>query len=105
MPEAAIPLANATVILATAPKSNSSYTAYHLACEDISKGLGNEIPEILRSPLFKGYKYPHDYPNNYVSQVYLPDDLKGKTYYTFGSNKTEQLAKSYMDFIKENAKR
>ena len=105
LPEAALPLANATVILATSPKSNSSYAAYHMACDDISKGLGNEIPEILRSPLFKGYKYPHDYPNNYVPQTYLPDDIKDRNYYVFGSNKTEQLAKSYLDFIKANAKK
>jgi putative ATPase len=100
LPEAALPLANAVCILATAPKSNSSYHAYHAACEDISRGLGCEIPEILRSPLFKGYKYPHDYPNHYVEQTYLPADLAGKTYYTFGNNKTEQAARAYFEMIK-----
>ena len=100
LPEAALPLANAVCILATAPKSNSSYLAYHAACEDISRGLGCEIPEILRSPLFKGYKYPHDYPNHYVEQTYLPADLAGKTYYTFGNNKTEQAARAYFELIK-----
>lgn len=105
LPEAALPLANATVILATAPKSNSSYTAYHLASEDMGKGLGVEIPEILRSPLFKGYKYPHDFPNHYVDQTYLPNDLAGKKYYKFGENKTEQLAKSYFDMIRESSKK
>lgn len=99
LPEAAIPLANAVCILATAPKSNSSYTAYHLASEDISKGLGIEIPEHLQSPLFRGYKYPHDYENHYVKQDYLPKDLLGRKYYTFGNNKTEQAAKAYFDFI------
>ncbi len=99
LPEAAIPLANAVCILATAPKSNTSYTAYHLANEDISRGMGNTVPEHLSSPLFKGYIYPHDYVNDYVHQDYLPKDLIGKKYYQFGSNKTEQAAKAYYDFI------
>jgi len=103
LPEAAIPLANATVTLATAPKSNSSYMAYHAAVEDISKGYGIEIPEHLRSPLFKGYKYPHDYENSYVSQDYLPRDLIGKRYYSFGANKAEQAAKAYYDFIRHKS--
>lgn len=102
LPEAAIPLANCAVILATAPKSNSSYMAYHRACEDLSKGLGLEIPEHLSSPVFKGYLYPHDYPNNYVGQTYLPRDLIGKRYYEFGNNKTEAAAKAYYDLIRKN---
>ena len=104
MPEAALPLANAVCMLATAPKSNSSYMAYHLAKEDLEAGRGIEIPEHLKSPLFKGYEYPHDYPNHYVEQTYLPKDLIGKKYYTFGSNKTEQTARAYYEFIKSNAK-
>lgn len=103
LPEAAIPLANAVVVLATAPKSNSSYLAYHAAVEDISKGLGQEIPSHLQSPLFNGYVYPHDYPNHYVDQQYLPKDLAGKKYYEFGDNKTEQAAKAYYDFIRKNS--
>lgn len=103
LPEAAIPLANAACILATSPKSNSSYMAYHLASEDISKGLGNDIPEHLKSPDFKGYLYPHDYPNSYVEQAYLPKDLIGRRYYSFGNNKTEQAAKAYYDMIRKNA--
>lgn len=103
MPEAVLPLANAACILATAPKSNSSYMAYHRACEDIEKGLGIEIPEHLRSPMFKGYLYPHDYENNYVNQSYLPKDLIGKKYYEFGTNKTEQAAKVYYDMIRSKA--
>ena len=105
LPEAAIPLANAVCILATAPKSNSAYLAYHSACEDISRGLGNEIPTHLKSPLFNGYVYPHDYENNYFSQNYLPGDLIGKKYYEFGSNKTEQLAKSYYEMIRSQPQR
>ncbi|MBP3583256.1 MAG: replication-associated recombination protein A [Clostridia bacterium] len=104
LPEAAIPLANAVVTLATAPKSNTAYLAYHAASEDIAKGLGVEIPEHLQSPLFKGYLYPHDYPNSYVEQNYLPRDLIGKHYYKFGSNKAEQAAKAYYDMIRANSK-
>lgn len=103
LPEAAIPLANAVCMLATAPKSNTSYMAYHNACEDINKGLGMEIPEHLRSPLFKGYIYPHDYENDYVPQNYLPKDLLGKKYYHFGTNKTEQAAKVYYDMIRNGS--
>lgn len=105
LPEAVIPLANAVCILATAPKSNSAYMAYHKACEDISKGLGNSIPNHLRSPLFEGYLYPHDYENNYVEQTYLPSDLIGRVYYKFGQNKTEQAAKAYYDLIRSKASR
>ena len=100
LPEAAIPLANAVCILATSPKSNSSYMALHKANDDIALGKGNVVPEHLSSPLFKGYIYPHDYSNNYVHQSYLPKDLVGKTYYEFGSNKTEQAAKAYYDYIR-----
>ncbi len=99
LPEAAIPLANAVCILATAPKSNTSYMAYNDAVDDISKGLGNSVPEHLASPLFKGYVYPHDYINDYVHQDYLPKDLLGRKYYSFGANKTEQAAKAYYEFI------
>lgn len=101
LPEAAIPLSNAVCILATSPKSNSSYLAYHAACEDMNAGKGVEIPTHLQSPLFKGYKYPHDYENHYVEQEYLPKDIANRTYYKFGSNKTEQTAKAYLDFIKK----
>ncbi len=99
LPEAALPLANATVLLATSPKSNAAHDAYFRALADVEAGKGTEIPEHLRSPLFRGYKYPHDYPNHYVEQEYLPKDLRGKKYYEFGSSKTEQLAKSYYDLI------
>ena len=101
MPEAAIPLANAAVMLATSPKSNSAYLALHAAQEDILAGNGKEIPIHLRSPLYKGYKYPHDYENHYVSQQYLPDDIKNKKYYSYGDNKTERAAKEYWDRIKK----
>ena len=102
LPEAAIPLANIVTILATAPKSNSSYLAYHAASADIAAGLGQFVPTHLQSPNFEGYIYPHDYENHYVKQDYLPKDLVGKHYYEFGSNKTEQAAKAYHDFIISN---
>ena len=104
LPEAAIPLANIVTILATAPKSNTAYLAYHAAADDIAKGRGISVPTHLQSPMFEGYIYPHDYENDYVRQDYLPTDLIGTKYYTFGQNKTEQAAKAYYDFIRENCK-
>ncbi len=100
MPEARIPLANAAITLATAPKSNSVYNAVNAAMADVEKGLGREVPPHLQSPLFKGYKYPHDYPNHYVEQQYLPNDLRGKKYYVYGENKMEEAAKAYAEKIK-----
>ena len=88
-------------MLATAPKSNTAYMAINEASEDIRRGFGAAVPEHLRSPLFKGYQYPHDYPDNYVPQQYLPDDLKDRQYYHFGTNKTEQAAKAYWEKIKK----
>ncbi len=103
MPEAVIPLANAVCMLATSPKSNSAYMAYHNATVDIEKGLGIEIPEHLKSPDFKGYIYPHDFENHYVKQNYLPSDLIGRHYFEFGTSKTEQLAKAYYDMIRSQS--
>ncbi len=100
LPEARIPLANAAVMLATAPKSNTAYTAVNSAAEDIRSGKGMKVPEHLRSPLFKGYVYPHDFVNDYVPQDYLPEDLRGRKYYTYGDNKTEAAAKAYWDAVK-----
>ena len=100
LPEARIPLINAAIMLATAPKSNSAYEAYALALADVEAGLGREVPAHLQSPLYKGYKYPHDYENHYTEQQYLPNDLKNKKYYTFGANKTEQAAAQYAEKVK-----
>ena len=99
MPEARIPLANAAILLATAPKSNSAEAAIDAAMADASAGLGRNIPAHLQSPLFKGYKYPHSYPNHYVKQQYLPTDIKDRQYYVFGENKTEQAAREYAEKI------
>ncbi len=100
MPEARIPLANAAVMLATAPKSNSAYVAFDMANADIRNGKGMDIPTHLRSPQFKGYVYPHDFPGHWTNQQYLPDDIKNRKYYNFGDNKTEQAAKAYWEQIK-----
>ena len=99
MPEARLPLANAAILLATSPKSNSAHDAVNAATEDVRKGLGTAVPPHLQSPLFKGYKYPHDYPNHYVRQQYLPDDLKDRRYYAYGPNKNEAAARAYAEAI------
>lgn len=104
LPEAAIPLADATVLLATAPKSNSAYKAYALAKADVDAGLGGNVPLHIHAPEYKGYLYPHEYPGHWVEQQYLPDDIKDRRYYTFGENKTEQAAKQYFEIIKKKLK-
>ena len=100
LPEARIPLANAAVMLATAPKSNTAYMAINQAMEDVKNGKGQVIPEHLRSPLFKGYVYPHGYPHDWTPQQYLPDDVKDRQYYKFGDNKTELAAQAYWEKVK-----
>lgn len=106
MPEAQIPLADAAILLATAPKSNSAYMALRRASEDIEAGFGKVPPVHLQSPLFKGYQYPHDHPFHYVDQVYLPEDIvkRNKKYYEFGDNKTENAAAEYWARIRSQSK-
>lgn len=101
LPEGRIPLINAAIMLATAPKSNSAYMALAKVDADISAGRGQNIPTHLRSPNFAGYKYPHDYENHYVKQNYLPDDLKNSKYYLYGDNKSEQAAMQYWEKVKK----
>ncbi len=110
MPEAKLPLSNAVILIATAPKSNSAYMAYARASEDIALGKGISIPRHLQNTHFDGkddlekgqnYKYPHDFKNHYVEQQYLPDDVKDRKYYVYGSNKLEQANKEYWDKIKK----
>lgn len=103
LPEGRIPLANAAVMLATAPKSNTAYLALAAASEDIKAGKGNVIPEKLKSPLFKGYVYPHDYVGDYYPASYLPADLVGRSYYRFGDNKTESASRAYWEKLKSQA--
>lgn len=109
LPEARIPLADAVVLVCTAPKSNSAYKGINAAMEDVQNGNYGRIPRTLQNKHFDGednpnkgqfYKYPHDYKNHYVSQQYLPDDIKGRKYYVFGDNKIEQAAKAYWDLVK-----
>ncbi len=101
MPEARIPLADAAVLLATAPKSNSAYMAMARASEALQNGKGQIVPAHMRpSNKFDGYKYPHDYPGHYVKQQYLPDDLVGSVFYEYGENKSEEAAKAYWNKIK-----
>lgn len=108
-PEARIPLGHATVLLATAPKSNSAHLALDAALADIANMDTGNIPRQLQNKHFDGegdlpkgqnYLYPHDYPNSYVKQQYLPDKIKDKVYYKYGNNKAEQAAKEYWDKIK-----
>lgn len=109
LPEARIPLAEAIILLATAPKSNSAEAAIDAALADVRNGDGGDYPRHLQNKHFDGegaavkgqhYLYPHDYPNHWVEQQYLPDKLVGRVYYNYGENKTEQTAKLYWDKIK-----
>ena len=109
MPEARIPLGDAAVLMATSPKSNSGHIALDVALADVQKGRGGTFPRHLKNvhadtftqERSQGYLYPHDYPNHWVAQQYLPDDLVGTHYYTYGPNKLEQAAKQYWDAIKK----
>ena len=108
LPEARLPLAEAAVLLATAPKSNTAHNAIIAAMEDLKRGKSGEIPRCLQNVHAdttgfdhrQNYKYPHDYPNRWVEQQYLPDALKNTHYYEWGDNKTEQAAKAYWERIK-----
>lgn len=109
MPEAAIPLADAVILVATSPKSNTGDMAVIAALSDVRSGNYGRIPRTLQNKHFDGedaevkgqfYKYPHDYPNRWVNQQYLPDAIKDKKYYTFGENKTESAIREYWKKIK-----
>ena len=110
LPEGRLPLAEAAVLLATAPKSNSAYNAINAAMRDIRKGKVGQVPRHLQnvhadstgSGKAPAYKYPHDYPHHYVAQRYLPEALGDVTYYEYGDNKTEQAARRYWEDIKKN---
>ncbi len=109
LPEGRIPLAQAVVLLATAPKSNSSYKAMDAALADIEKGGYGDVPDFLKDSHYGGakklghgltYKYSHDYPNHYVEQPFMPQGLEQQVYYHYGENKTEQAARLYWERIK-----
>jgi putative ATPase len=109
MPEARIALGDVAVLMATSPKSNTGHVALDAALEDVRKGKGGDFPRHLQNmhadtytqEREQGYKYPHNYPGRWVEQQYLPDDLVGKTYYTYGDNKLEQAALQYWNGIKK----
>ena len=109
LPEAQLPLAQACILLATAPKSNSVVAAIDAARADVRAGKSGNIPREMQNvhadgtgfEREQGYKYPHNYPGHWVRQQYLPDSLKNAHYYEYGDNKTEQAAKTYGELIKK----
>ena len=109
LPEARLPLANAVILVAISPKSNSAHDAINAAMEDVRKGNTGPVPRQLQNKHFDGadaevkgqhYLYPHAFPNHYVEQQYLPDAIKNNIYYEFGDNKTEAAYKEYWKKIK-----
>ncbi len=111
LPEARIPLADAVILVATAPKSNSGEQAIDRALSDIRRGKLGPIPRQLQNKHYDGednpnkgqhYLYPHDFPNHYVRQQYLPDAIKDSVYYRYGDNKNEQAFKAYWDKIRHS---
>jgi putative ATPase len=112
LPEARIPLADAVVLVATSPKSNSAYNAINAAMQDVSAGKTGPVPRQLQNMHYDGednpnkgqfYKYAHDFEHHWVDQQYLPDALKHRRYYDFGDNKTEQAAREYWARIKKKS--
>ncbi|MCH5198513.1 MAG: replication-associated recombination protein A [Oscillospiraceae bacterium] len=110
LPEARIPLADAVILVCNSPKSNSAYNAINTAMADVQAGKGGPIPRILQNKHFDGedalvkgqfYLYPHDFPNHWTRQQYLPANLAGTVYYKYGENKNEQAAKDYWEKIKK----
>lgn len=110
LPEAQIPLADAVILVATSPKSNSGVCAIEAAMADIQSGNFGAIPRTLQNKHFDGedqavkgqfYEYPHNYPNHWLRQQYLPDAIKDTKYYEYGDNKIEQATKAYWDNIKK----
>ncbi len=109
LPEARIPLAEAAILLATSPKSNSAISAIDAALSDIRNGKGGEVPSHLRDAHYSGasklgrgttYKYPHSFENHWVKQQYLPDDIADRVYYEYGDNKVESATERYWKEIK-----
>ena len=108
LPEAQLPLSEAVILLATAPKSNTACMAIGAARADVRAGKVGDIPRHLQNvhadskglEREQGYLYPHDFPHRWVEQQYLPDELAGVQYYRYGDNKTEQAARRYWTEIK-----
>ena len=113
LPEARIPLADAVILVATSPKSNSGEAAIDLALADVRSGKIGPIPRQLQNKHFDGedaavkgqhYLYPHAFENHWVEQQYLPDKIKNAHYYTYGENKNEQTHREYWQRIKDKNK-
>lgn len=109
LPEARLCLADAVILVATSPKSNTAHNAINAAMEDLKAGRSGPIPRTLQNKHYDGedaavkgqfYQYPHDFPNRWVKQQYLPDALKGRVYYEYGDNKMEQAARLYWEKVK-----
>ena len=108
LPEGRLPLAQAVILLATAPKSNSVVMAIDRAMKDVKAGKAGPFPRQLQNvhadgagfEREQGYLYPHDFPGHWVKQQYLPDNLVGTVYYEYGDNKFEQSCKAYWEKIK-----
>lgn len=114
LPEARIPLADAVVLVATSPKSNSAYNGINAAMADVQKGRTGPVPRQLQNVHCDGednpnkgqfYIYPHSYRNHWVSQQYLPDAIKDVVYYEFGDNRTERTAGEYWEKVKKAAQK
>lgn len=110
LPEARLPLADAVILVATSPKSNSAHDAINAAMQDVAAGRTGPVPRQLQNMHYDGednpnkgqfYKYAHDYEHHWVDQQYLPDAIKHRRYYDFGDNKTEQAAREYWARIKK----
>ena len=113
LPEAKLPIAEAIILMATAPKSNSACMAIDAALADVESCDALDFPRHLQNKHFDGkgaavvgqhYLYPHDFPNHYVAQQYLPDALKDRVYYEYGDNKQEQAALQYRKSLLEKLK-
>ena len=113
LPEAAIPLADAVILVAISPKSNTGHDAVFAAMDLVNKGKGGSIPRHLQNKHFDGmdnstpgqfYKYPHSFPDRWVEQQYLPNDIKNVKFYEYGDNATEQKFKEYWDKIKNRGR-
>jgi putative ATPase len=104
LPEATIPLSNAVLYLALSPKCHTAETTYNKAAEDVHKGLGSteHQPRFMRLASAKGYIWPHAYPNHWIPQQYLPDDLIGQKYYTPNDNNFEQTMAKYWSAVKQS---
>lgn len=109
LPEARIPLSDAVIMVCNAPKSNSGEAAIDRALADVRSGKTGPVPRSLQNMHYDGednqnkgqfYLYPHNYPNHYVAQQYLPDIIRDRQYYEYGSNKNEQAFKAYWDKVK-----